>query len=168
MKRTICVLLCLTLFAALLGCRSENGKLRQPVNFYYRNSETTYGGIDGLISAQASEGADFEDVTALLNQYLKGPSSNAYQATFPASTKLLSLTVQEDTAYLNMNDALSRLSGIDLTVACACITLTVAELTGVTTVTIRASNADLDGAAVITMNVNALILQDIPLTDENE
>lgn len=168
MKKFICLLMTVVLCAGLCACRRESVKLQEPVNFYYRNSTVTYGDADSLISAQESESAGYEDLVDLLNEYLKGPESSEFDTTFPASTKVLDLTVQGDTAYLGMNDSLSRLSGIDLTIACACITLTTAELTGVDTVTISASNETLDGAASITMNVNDLIFSDQSAPDATE
>lgn len=168
MKKCLCMLLTVILAASLCACRPESAKLQQPVNFYYRNSEILFGSSNGLISPQVTESAGFHDTVALLNAYLKGPETSAFDATFPASTKVLEMTIQGDTAYLGMNDSLARLSGIDLTVACACIAMTTAELTGVKTVTISASNELLDGAASITMNVDDLIFSDHAATDATD
>lgn len=168
MKRFIIFHLTAALLFGLCACQPENPPPRQPVNFYYRNTEITYGSDSGVISAQVSEGAGYTDPIDLLNKYLKGPSDSTHDATFPASTKILDMTVQGDTAYLKMNTSLARLTGIDLTIACACITMTTIELTGVTTVTISANGETLDGSDFITMDRSKLMLLDVYTPEATE
>lgn len=168
MKKTISFLLAAAICIGLCACQTDTVKLQEPVNFYYRNAEVSYGTSQSLISPLPSESAGYEDTVALLNTYLKGPGSTAYDATFPASTKVLQINYVGSTAYLTMNDSLARYSGIDLTIACACLTLTVIELTGVTTVTISTSNESLDGASSITMTEESLILLDIYTPETTE
>lgn len=161
MKQVLCLFLAISLCAGLLGCVSENEPILQPVNLYYRNTQLEYGSANGLISAQITEAAPFEgNVLGILNEYLKGPDSDQFEVTFPASTKVLNLEFVGSTAYLQMNDSISRLSGIDLTIACACITKTTMELTGATSVCISAVNETLDGATSITMDETTLMLFD--------
>lgn len=161
MKRLICAFLILVLSVFLFACQPKIEPILQPVNFYYRNAQLRYGSDDGLISAQITESASFAgNVLAILNEYLKGPDSDRFSVTFPASTKVLELEFVGSTAYLQMNDSFSRLTGIDLTIACACITKTTIELTGASAVCISAVNESLDGAPSITMDESSLILID--------
>lgn len=162
MKRYVCMILAIALCLACLGCRSDQPKLVQPVNFYYRSPEPRYGEPNGIMLPLVTE-ADgrMEDPLALLNDYLRGPDEAGYESTFPASTKILSMDLSDGRVLLNMNDSLARFTGIDLTVACACLSLTAMELLDVSSVTIRCSNEQLDGAKSITMDQNTLTLLDL-------
>lgn len=161
MKRLICFALAILFSMQLCSCKQEKEKIQKPVNFYYRNSETSYGSERGVISPQVAESEGIDNQIDILNKYLRGATDTSHVATFPASTKLLELTVIENTAYLKMNDALARLTGMELTVACACITLTVMDLTGVSNVNIRTSNEPLDGSESINMNLENVMLLDL-------
>lgn len=161
MKRLFPILLAIILMFSLIACRSKEDVILQPVNYYYRNAQLTFGAENSLISAKVADAAAFNgDTLAILNDYLNGPDDDRFDVTFPASTKLLQMNLTSGTAYLQMNDSLSRLTGIDLTIACACITKTTMELTGATAVCISTSNELLDGAASITMDESNLILFD--------
>lgn len=162
MKKLISLVLCAAVLFTLAACTEEEPKIEQPVQLYYRTAVADTEIASSVIAPLTAEGAGLkDDPQALLNEYLKGTSESGYLTTFPASTKLLSLELTEDTATLLLNPSITRLSGVDLTVACACITMTTIELTGVTTVRIRASNSTLDGAEEIVMDAESLILQDL-------
>lgn len=163
MKRSLCLILALLLVLPILGCSRKEAKIEVPLNFYYLRSEPTYGAADSLIAAQVTEGRSYDgDTLAILNSYLRGPSEDGFASTFPASTKVLEMTVEGGTVYLSMNSALARFSGMDLTAACACLTLTVLDLTGADAVTITASGETLDGESSVTMTRNNVILYENP------
>lgn len=162
MKKMLILSLCLALLMSLTACSEPAPKYEKPIQLYYRTAVTADEIAESVIGPVTVEGAALpEDPQALLNEYLKGTSAVGFLTTFPASTKLLSMELTEDTAILMLNPSITRLSGIDLTIACACITMTTMELTGVTTVRIRASNSSLDGADEIVMDRQTLILQDL-------
>ncbi len=162
MKKWICIFLCLALLLCLVACDEGKPSYEKPVQFYYRTAATAHDLPDQVIGAVAADGAGYEnDPTALINVYLKGTSQEGFQSTFPYSTKLLSLEIIDSAAVLMVNSALSRLSGPELTIACACLSLTTMELTGVSTVRIRSGYFTLDGAEEIIMTRENLILQDL-------
>ncbi len=161
MKKTVCFLLVLTLILGICGCKPKEDPILRPVNFYYRTAQLTYGAPDGLIRAWVVESSGYEeDLLGLLNKYLKGPQDNSYHVTFPASTKLLSISFSEQTAYLQLNESFSWLSGLDLTIASACLAKTAMELTGATAICISAENSTLDGAGMIIMDEKSILLVD--------
>ncbi len=168
MKHWICVFLSAVLLLSLAACSEGKPTYEQPVQFYYRTAGTDHDLPDRIIGAVTAEGAGYEgNSAALLNEYLKGTSEEGYASPFPYSTKLLSMEVKDDTAHLLMNSALSRLSGVELSTACACLAMTTMELTGVSTVRIRSGYFTLDGAEEITMTRENLILQDLlPAEDQ--
>ena len=167
MKRIMSIFLILSVCLGLCACRPDTN-IEQPVNFYYRNAEVTFGTENGVISAFIAESAGYDGTLELLNAYLKGPDDESLHATFPPNTEVLDLHILGSHAQLRMNDALARYSGIDLTVACACLTMTTIELTGVDTVTIAAASQPLDGAAAITMDLEDLMLMDIYTPETTE
>lgn len=168
MKRYISLLLIMAICFTLCACKPAPEKIEQPANFYYRNAEISFGANDGLISALPSETVGFDSTITILNEYLKGPKSSEFDTTFPASTKVQQFTIVGDRADVQLNDSLARLTGIDLTIACACLTITTIELTGVSTVTISTANEALDGASSITMSMDSLMLMDIYTPETTE
>lgn len=162
MKRILCLLLTLAVCCGLCACRQEAPKIQEPVQFYYRRTVPVYGTADGIIAPVTVEGAGrLEKPEELLNEYLRGTAQEDFEQTFPVATKLLSLTIDGDTAVLRLNPSIAGLSGMDLTIACACLTLTTIALTGVTTVRINAGNVSLDGAEEIVMDRGCLTMLDL-------
>ena len=162
MKKAICCLLLLSLLMLLPGCHPKEESIVKPVNFYYRNAEITYGTDDGLISAEIAESAGYEnDLIGLLNLYLNGPDDSSFHVTFPSSVRILSISFSEETVYLQLNESYSWLTGLDLTIASACLAKTTMELTGATTVCISADHASLEGASMIIMDQDAILLDTI-------
>ena len=162
MKRILSLALVVLLCLIFPGCSGETEKPRQPVNFYYRRAELTYGSVDSLIAPVEAEAAGYEDDTVdLLNTYLRGVGGAGFEPTFPVGTKLLSMGILDGTAHLQVTSSLARISGIDLTVACACLSLTVMELTGAQAVCITAANETLDGNPSVTMTMDTLLLLDL-------
>ena len=161
MKRYTALLLILALFLCLTACAREDNTIREPVSFYYRRAELTYGSSDSVILSESSDAAGHtDDLIWLLGEYLKGPQSENLLQTFPSGTTLVSLTVEEGTATIVLSVQFGRLTGMDLTVACACLTKTVLGLTDAETVVIQAVNTDLDGAQQIVMDESSLLMLD--------
>ena len=159
------ILPCLLIFAfctSFCGCEKEPVKIEKPVNLYYRQSQISYGSADGVIGICITEGAGFEnDLLGLLNLYLRNTTDPAFSRTFPDGSQLVRLTVQDGAAQAQLNNQFSRAAGIDLTIACACLSLTIMELTSAESVTISAFNATLDGAESITMTTDSILLLDL-------
>ena len=163
MKRWICFVLLAVLF--LSGCEAEV-EYEAPVNFYFVKAEVTYFTADGVIGTEVREAGDRrQDYEYLLKQYLIGPESSEVKRVFPKNVELVRLELNDDSAVVVLNDAVARLTSLDLTIACACLTATVCDMTGVHTVTIRAETQMLDGNKSITMNRNHILLLDSSIAD---
>lgn len=100
------------------------------------------------------------DYVWVLTEYLKGPISQKLTAPFQRSVSIVSAERSGSQLQLQMTQELANLSGADLTVACACITLTCLEFPGVEAVSIRAVGSKLDGKTEILLNRNSLLLED--------
>ena len=83
------------------------------------------------------------------------------EKTFPYGTKLVSISVSEERTTVTVTSHFANLNNVDLTIACACITKTVMELTNTGSVEIMAHGTMLNGAdSVIMDNENVLLLDD--------
>lgn len=167
MLKKICVLILVlaTLFS-LSGCQKKS-EIQLPVNFYYRNTEITYGTENGVISPEINEAAGYTENIALINAYLKGSSTDQHHSTFPVGTNVIRLDIQKNHCLIVLNSPLAILSGMDLSIACACITKTICELFEVDTVTISVKNEQLDGNDSITMGRNNLTLLDLTVPENS-
>lgn len=161
MKRFVCLILVMVWALSLLACSRQEESLQDPVRFYYPRSKITYGSADSVIAWEDQEAAGHKnDYMYLLRQYLKGPSSETLSRTFPRSAVLKDLQISGGTAHVLLNDYAALLTGLDLTIACACLTATIIELTGVQRVTIQAEHELLDGNISITMDREHILLLD--------
>lgn len=162
MKRSICILLLLSILFSMAGCHQEQEKVHQPVNFYYPRVEATFGSADSLIAPIIAESADYaNDTVGLMTAYLQGPKDEHYLSPFPAGTQILGFEENNGFIRLTMSRNFANLTGMDLTLACACLTLTVLDLTGGNSVRISVPGATLNGAEYIRMDRNCLNLLDI-------
>lgn len=160
MRKWITIFLCICLLIPLAGC--AEGEMQNPGNFYYRRTETAYNNSsDDVIAPEKRELAGMEDnLEALLNAYFTGPESRGLESPFPRDTALHSWKLSGDTLYLTMSAEFSALSGIDLSVACACIGRTFLELTDVRQIRIIAAEGSLDGQTAVTLSKERLSLFD--------
>lgn len=156
-KNLVLLLLILNLF--LCSCGQE--KPPQQVRFYYCNKNIDYGFSSNTIGYEpCGDPLDHSAYDKYFSNYLSGPKTNALISPFPAGTTLVSFFVEQQTANIVLNDEFSILTGIELSLACACISLTVQDMTGCATVEISAQNALLDNQESIIINTNTIHLND--------
>lgn len=159
MKRVLCIILVVLLLLPLVACSHQKADIQDPVNFYYRKKDPANS--DAAISKERGEAQGHrEDYSYLIGQYLKGPTDEILQRTFPSGISVVDLKIDGKTATLVLSDFFSTLSGLDLTLACACLTLTVCELTGTEQLTIRTQSTLLDGNKTVIMAVEDIVLLD--------
>lgn len=165
-KLTVCFLI-LILSLSLAGCESD---LNEPANFYYpRKSDTIhFGTSDGLITMEPREVAGHSgDLRYILSLYLLGPLDSDLDSPFPDGTTLEDIDVAAGILTITLSDSFSQLSGMDLTIACACLSSTCFELIDVAQVTILSPKTELHSQVEITLDRNSLTLLDtLPLTTE--
>lgn len=162
MKRLTALILCVALLLFLGGCAGKKGPLQKPVAFYYRTAEVIYDGKTAMIGFEERESAGYEDnMIQLLNVYFAGPSSEKYRSPFPANLKAVSYSVLGSAVILELSSEFAQLSGVDLTIACACIAGTILSMTELDRVQISAADTPLDGQASIIMNRGNVLLLDM-------
>ena len=162
MKRTILILTTICLLMSITGCGTVPG--RNTVSFYYPRDpeEKVTGPVDTFCAAEAREAAgSTADLSYLLSLYLGGPVDDSLISPFPEGTRLLGLQQREDRLFIELSGEFSQLSDMDLTIACACISLTCFELAGdITQVTVLSPETELYSAVSITMTRDSLTLTD--------
>lgn len=159
MKLKTCFTLALVLCIFLHGCSTTYKETN--LSFYYCKSETNYGFNAASVTLETrKERIDPLDYEQILNIYLNGPKTDYLCSPFPAETKLINITLGQDVCSVTLSADLSQLTGIELTVACACLTKTVRSITGYAKVQISAQGATLDNHSSITMDAKELLLSD--------
>ena len=162
MKRILCILLAAVILTSICGCRNREDNIKDPVSFYYCREldKVTYGADDSVVAREIRDSSGMEDAE-LLALYLRGPQTEGLNRTFPKGVALISFAVEDGTAVIVLSDFFSALTGIDLTLACACLVLTVNALTGTDAITVTTETTLLDGNRSISMTVEDVLLLDI-------
>lgn len=159
MKKFLCPFLAILL---LCGCDYPNQSIEKPISFYYISQNTEYQPGQSLIREQIVEGADMGNtLDAILTAYLIGPDPDTQlQSPFPTGTALISVNRSGEILYVKLSGRFAQLSGIQLSVACACITKTCISLCDAKYVRIQAVGGTLDGAEYIQMDAQSVLLAD--------
>ena len=120
-KRSAVLLLCAALLAAG-GCahrESGSGKGQEYLIYYSalsnRESESAVAGEHRALSAGQ------ETVPALMSLLLSQPESAGLTSPFPSGLRLLDWQLEEGRLHLDLSDHYYSLSGVDLTLADACL-----------------------------------------------
>lgn len=161
MKRIIGLYLIVTLIFTLCSCESGQKPVQVPATFYYRMTNIEYGTRSGVITSEIREiKGHIEDYQYILEQYLNGPKISGCISPFPAGTTLETFSLDDEKVDIMLSPHLAILTGSDLMVACACLSQTVIELTGVESVRISAENNLLNGRESITLTADSFAYWD--------
>ncbi len=147
MRRLAAMLCALALALTATGCSSDRSvsATDQMIEFYYRQSSIRYDAENGVIASELRSVIDPAKLTDWLPWYLLGPTSNELQSPFPRSVSVVSAQVEDSTAMLVLSEEYATLSGVNMTIANACLTLTLTQLSG-----IEAVQIEIEGDAVTT------------------
>ncbi len=165
-NRIIASLLIICILLTLCACTTKK-RIEKPANFYYLSPDIAYHRPDGMITSETREIAGIENnLHTILANYLQGPLAEDYISPFPKDVYVVNITQNTEILSITLSDQFASLTGYDLSLACACITLTVQEMVNTQLVQISAQSKLLDGAERITMNKDSLIVFDNPETTE--
>lgn len=155
MRKTICITMAVCLLSLFTGCTNTASTPNDSVVFYYIHNDLEYGTDSGVVTSTVVEEIEVgTDYYALLEKYFNGPTNYDCISPFPAGITLEELNVDNNKAQLLLSPHMATLSGASMTVALACLTRTVVELTGVSTVQIEIQNNQILGADSLTLSVN--------------
>ena len=137
MERKLSLLLLAALLAALLtGCGGDD-PVQTPessgIFFYYRYAQTMdfKAGAASLGTETHTLYPEDPEIPALLGDYLSGPNTAELKAALPEDTMLAGLKQEGETLTVRLMGGYEKLTGIDRTLADACLTLTLTQLEGV-------------------------------------
>ena len=111
---------------------------------YFLAPKSRAGGSDrirgSLERLDVPEGAALlETARAVVERLLEGPAeAGGLQSPLPAGVELLGLEIRDQRAYVDLSSGVNRLSGVELTMADYCLTLSLTQLDGVSSVSITA------------------------------
>jgi len=123
MRRLMALVLALALLCA--GCRLREDRSAEGVRLYFLTSQ---GGKDGQAVGSEVREEDEPTAEALLRLLLAGPESEELTSPFPRGTVLRGCRVEEGVALVDLSEAYGGLSGVDLSLADACVVLTLCQL----------------------------------------
>lgn len=166
MKRIIVYILCISCLLSVCGC-SNKESVQNPVAMYYCRENVGYNSPGAVISQEVHSGPEYEtDPLTLLRLYLSGPKSPGRYCPVPAEAIAIAATTEESVMKVVFSKSFAQLTGVDLTVACVCLSKTLMANFPVTSVEISAMDALLDGQFHITISEDDYILMDETIITE--
>lgn len=168
MKRLGYIILCVFLMFSTIACNHNEENIQEPAQFYYCTSEDNSTSVQPVISHEIREIKQCEkDIYQILELYLSGPQSDHLVSPFPAGVQLISVQQDDNKVFILLSPTFSQLTGFDLSVACACLSLTIFDLTEYDDISIRAHENLLDGSESIDLSREDLLLTDDTLIQED-
>lgn len=166
MKKYLCFFLCVLIVGSLCGCGQEDIKLSDPVNFYYPVKIDYRYDYEPMIQPEQREGKGYEkNLLGFTDRYMNGPENHRLRSVFPQDCYPVSVCRNGSRITVYMSPGFTKLTGIDLTLACSCLTMTLTEYTGAETINICVKDIKLDGQRTIIMSKNDFTLVDGSLTE---
>lgn len=160
MKKFKCILICCLIFILITGCANEEENI-QGYAFHYCWKSYPYGSESSAVTVEKFSTAETLTPEQIITRYLEGPISDELRSPFPQGTVLDFLKINNDHTEIILSSEFAQLEKIDLTIACACLTLTINDLTNCPTVKIGASDSLLNNQKFIIMDANSLSLSDM-------
>ena len=131
MRRRIAALGCLLALAAG-GCAPRPEEPEGGYCVYYSALSDRFAPLP--LDCEPFEGSGGDPIPALVDALLSPPETQGLTSPFPEGVRLLSWEVEEGRLHLDLSEQYGGLSGVDLTVADACLTLTLCQVEGVESV----------------------------------
>ncbi len=139
-------LLTLALLSTLVSCGAENAPEGNCALYYVADPEYAKGG--DAVAAEYCELELPEDPVAaaelLLKRYWEGPTDEKLRSPLPAGVQLVSAEAGNGLLEINVSRHYQTLTGVDLTLADSCLTLTLTQLPGVYSVSVLVSGKPLE------------------------
>lgn len=140
--RALCLLLVLLLLGGCAAAGQE--EMVNPIGFYLR-AEADGGDYDSRTGALRAQTVDLgrSDITIeeILTRYLAYAERSGAPSPFPAGLRVSSLSLEDGILMLRFNEAFSSLSGVQLTLCAAALTLTLTQIDGVDGISIRSTGS---------------------------
>ena len=155
MKRILTCFLLTLLLLLLCSCGSKSNSAA--VKFYYLEASPEYHTSKVIIQAESRElPTQYTDLESLLSTYLKGPDTATLVSPFPKGTHLINVQPGKEYIEVVISDEIGKLTGVDLTLACACISATLLEVSQLESVQIKAESVPIGPQGYVVMNQQSI------------
>ena len=165
MRKRYCVYLIVILLLSLCSCTVKQQPPEGAVAFYYQRSSIDPAESDGVISKDYQVlSVSSSNYISVLKAYLQGPVSDPLHKVFPMGITLIDLDIHGRQADIVLGGTFDTLEGMNRTIFCACLTLTVCDLTGAQQVSIyREQDAPKDEPVAVMRPEDIVLLDDCTL-----
>ena len=165
MKHIISLMICVIIIFSLCACSAQELEFKDPIDLFYLLIQPAdhihHGSADSIIAPEQREGYKIRNmIPTVLETYLKGPVTESYQTPFPHGTSLINVAEESGNITITLSDEIADITGIELILACACLSRTCMELWDFDTVNILAETRSLDGKPMITFDKTNFLLTD--------
>ena len=157
MRRHIAALGCLLALAAG-GCAPRPEEPEGGYCVYYSALSDRFAPLP--LDCEPFEGSGGDPIPALVDALLSPPETQGLTSPFPEGVRLLSWEVEEGRLHLDLSEQYGGLSGVDLTVADACLTLTLCQVEGVESVYVTVEGREIPYRRVQQLGPDVLLLTD--------
>lgn len=139
MKRRLSLLLAAALLLTAVSCAAPETAAQEGYALYYLTDTELHQGGDAIAAEYCALELPEDPARAaerLLERYWQGPQSEDLTSPLPAGLQLLSVEEQAGRLTLDVSGQYGALSGVELTLADSCLTLTLTQLSGIYSVTV--------------------------------
>ena len=157
MRRRIAALGCLLALAAG-GCAPRPEEPEGGYCVYYSALSDRFAPLP--LDCEPFEGSAGDPIPALVDALLSPPETQGLATPFPEGVRLLSWELEEGRLHLDLSEQYGGLSGVDLTVADACLTLTLCQVEGVESVYVTVEGREIPYRRVQQLGPDGLLLTD--------
>lgn len=170
MKRKLAAMfLLLSVLVQVSGCGTDEFKtgktMTTPVKFYYCSTNAFdadyYENDNGSLDWEYRDIGDrWPSAAEMIAMILDGPASDDLYSPFPRDTSLKSVQLQNGALTIEFHGGLSSLSGVEMTMAAACLVHTMRQYPGVETVEIKTETSVMSSLVNVPLNISDFVMQD--------
>lgn len=171
MKKQILALTLTGLLLGLSGCAQTSREgAAEEYKVYFSALEDRYAAMAvGYETWEQPE--DTQPVSGLLRALFQGPTTQNLTSPFPDGVRLLSWELKEGCLHLDLSEQYGSLTGVDLTIADACLTLTLCQVADVDSVYVTVEGSEIPYRPIQQLTSSDLLLsngQEAPPPEEEE
>ena len=141
------------------GCSAPPEEAEDGYQVYYSALEDRYA-QQALASEPYGSAPPKEPIPDLVAALLDGPDSPDLTSPFPDGVRLLGWELEDGVLHLDLSEQYGGLSGVNLTVADACLTLTLCQVEGVDAVYVTVEGREIPYRPVQALTPEELFLSD--------
>ena len=142
-KRRLLLLPAVLTLAALWGCAPRGEGPADGAWQIWFSALEDRGALEAVDCELVQLREDRPPVEALMDELLAGPEEPELSSPFPPGTRLLDWSLEEGELHLDLSQPYGALTGVDLTLADACLALTLTQLPQVETIYVTVEGSEI-------------------------